>query len=94
MYILFLFLFLFLFLRNRVAYRRLDGPAIFAMSNMQSSFFRYGHDIAIPLPPVVRFEYLGSEPSKHRKYFATFKVRGGQLHRPGTLVSFISRFLL
>lgn len=47
---------------------------MFASSNMQTSYFRYGHDIPVPLPPKHTFGYLADVAPNARRYFATFKA--------------------
>ena len=71
----------------------LDGSmAMWASSNMQSRYFRFGYDIAVPLPPRFKFDSLGNILPTRRKYFATFKVsmrvelEMGQLHPLGSLL--------
>lgn len=48
---------------------------MWVQSNMQARYFRYGYDIAVPLPLKVNFEHLALISAHRRKYFVTFKVR-------------------
>ncbi|CAN0262342.1 unnamed protein product [Ascophyllum nodosum] len=54
-----------------------SGTAMWAEVNMQSRYFRFGYDIAVPFPPKVTFDGLADISPTKRKYFATFK---GQLY--------------
>ena len=54
---------------------RLDHRAMFAEANMRSCYFRYGYDIAIPLPATSAFHTISPTAPRDREYFATFKVR-------------------
>lgn len=53
---------------------RLDDRAMFAEANMRPCYFRYGYDIAIPLPAKTVFHSMRDTAPQDRKYFATFKV--------------------
>lgn len=53
---------------------RLDNKAMFAEASMRPCYFRYGYDIAIPLPVKKVFHKPRDAASQDRKYFATFKV--------------------
>lgn len=63
--------------RRSEAHRSLDVKAMFAQSNMRPCYFRYGYDIAVPLQAHKLFHGLRKLAPQNRKYFATFKARGG-----------------
>eukprot|EP00752_Nemacystus_decipiens_P008218 g7348.t1 len=65
---------------SREKHRSLGDRAMFAEGNMRPCYFRYGYDIAVPLPAGSWFATLRDTAPQDRKYFATFK---GSLYLSG-----------
>ena len=47
---------------------------MFAEGNMRPCYFRFGYDVAVPLPTWKRFYTFRNIAPQDRKYFATFKA--------------------